>query len=379
MDLPGTGAQLRAPRPSAAEVLLAAALALPGLAATTKAAAQGYPDQPILAFKNLNYSDSQPGQARMRLNNPTYYLYTPVTELFSIESVVTRETLSGASPLFQNTLSGASGTQIREHRNASDLKLIGFAGHSSAAVQVARSKENDFLSKARTLELRIGSASGNTTLALASSDQHDEISATGFPLQEFRATRSYFAGLTQVLSQVSVAQTSVTYSEGHGFFSDPYKALDNRPRSRGQFAWLTRYNRYFTGSESALHLDYRYYRDNWSVEGHTVDAAYYFPFGSGWTVRPRLRYHTQKSAYFYSSVFPPPVFGKFYSTDQRLGTFGAVDAGIKLSRELSHDVTIDIKAERYVQRAKWRLWGGINPEMQSYSGNIVMFGATKKF
>ncbi len=357
-----------------------AALSLPGLAASLPAHAQVSPEQGTLEFKNVEYADYQPHERRMRLSSPMVYWYLPVKDVFAVEGAAATETLSGASPLFHNTLSGASGLRIHEHRRAADIKLTAFLRRASFGVQAATSTENDFESSATTIESRISSEDNNTTLALAVSSQSDAVGATGFPLlHEARSTRSYLVGVTRVLTPLSIVQSNLTYSAGTGYFSDPYKLLDNRPRSRDQFAWLARYNRYFPQSKSALHLDYRYYRDNWSVQAHTVDLKYYYPLGGGWTVRPRLRYYTQSAAFFYSNAFPPEFPGQPYSADQRLASFGAVSLGVKLVKALENDFSIDLKAERYEQRATWRLSGSNGSPLQPFYAYSVSVGVSKKF
>jgi hypothetical protein len=364
-----------------ANLLMAAALALPGLAASLPALAQGYPDQPTIAYKNVDYSDWQKNNVRrMRLNTPLYYFYAPFKDSFAIEGSSATETLSGASPLFHSTLSGASGLGISEHRNAWDLRMIGFFRRSSISIQAARSTENDFVSNATTAEWRGSSEDNNTTLTFAAGRQDDDITATGFPLlRETRNERSHLAGITQVLTPQSVIQSTITYTEGHGYYNDPYKLIDIRPRMRNQSAWLTRLNRFFPGNQSALHMDYRYYRDTWGVEAHTFDVKYYLPLGGGWMVRPRARYYAQRAASFYRDVFPPPVFNALYSSDQRLSSFGAIDLGVKLTKEIEPGFTVDIKAERYEQRTRWRVAGDPASQILPLYANVVAIGFSKKF
>lgn len=379
---PSTPSAADAPRQPccAADLLMAAALALPGLAASIDALSQSTPDQGTIAYKNLDYTDAQPLQRRMHVNADMFYLYIPVKDRFALEASTTTETMSGASPRFLNTLSGASNIGIRENRAAADLKLTGFLRRASIALQTASSRENDYLSSATTLETRVSSEDNNTTLTFAATQQGDDISATGLPLiHERRVTRAYLAGVTQVLSPVSIVQSNITYGAGHGYFSDPYKLLDNRPRERGQFAWLLRYNHFLPQSESALHLDYRYYGDTWAVRAHTIDAKYYYPLGDKWMLRPRLRYYTQKAASFYSGVFPPAVFGQTYSADQRLASFGAFHYGVGLSRELENGLSIDLKVERYEQRTSSQAFGADSAQLLPFRASIVAFGLTKKF
>ena len=59
----------------------------------------------------------------------------------------------------------------------------------------------------------------------------------------------FLVGVTQALIADAIVQSNLTYSRGHGYYSDPYKPLDTRPDERRIFAWLTRYNQYFPEAE----------------------------------------------------------------------------------------------------------------------------------
>ncbi len=70
-----------------------------------------------------------------------------------------------------------------------------------------------------------------------------------------------------------------------GFLSDPYKRAyiesigdtvpDSRPGDRKQFTWLTKYRHHVSILDGTLHVDYRLYVDDWSVNSHTFDVAWY--------------------------------------------------------------------------------------------------------
>ena len=104
-----------------AGALLAAALALPGVA--PPADAQAPPDTGYVQFKYLDYRDWQPGGRRMRVDNPGLYFLKPLSETLVIEGSLVYDGISGASPLFFNALSGASGEGVRDYRTAGDVKL----------------------------------------------------------------------------------------------------------------------------------------------------------------------------------------------------------------------------------------------------------------
>ena len=73
--------------------------------------------------------------------------------------------MSGASPLFFNALSGASGEGVRDYRTAADVKLTKFFDRYSIGVGAAYSHERDYISRAGSIELRTWTADKNRTYA----------------------------------------------------------------------------------------------------------------------------------------------------------------------------------------------------------------------
>lgn len=357
---------------------MAAALALPGLALAPAARGESPPDQAIVAIKQLFYRDDQPGEQRMRVQSPAAYWLVPVKDVAAVEGYATQETISGASPYYLNTLSGASGL-IREDRHAIDLKATRFFERAAVAVGVADSVEHDFRSKAVRSEARFATDDQNTTLSLGAGHIDDGITSTVDPLlHETRHTDALLVGLTQVSSPVTIAQATLTASFSRGYHSDPYKLLDQRPSQRSEFAVLGRVNHYIMATEGALHLEARYFQDDWGVRAANIGADYYQPIGN-WTLHPSLRYYTQHAARFYSSTFPPTDFTSDYSADQRLASFGAIGCGVQLSRQLGKDFGLDLAFDDYTQRTSWRLFGSGSPGLETFNARYVTVGLSMKF
>ena len=217
---------------------MAAALALPGIALAPVARGESPPDQSTIAFKQLFYRDEQPGQQRMRVSSPAAYFLLPLKDVAAVEGFATTETMSGASPYFYSTLSGASGT-IRDDRRAADLKATRYFDRAAIGIGVAASRENDFRSQALRAEGRFATEDQNTTLSLGAGHTADRITSTDNPnLHESRSTDAVLVGLTQVWSQYTVAQVTLTSATSRGYQSDPYKLFDKRPDRRQQVAAL---------------------------------------------------------------------------------------------------------------------------------------------
>lgn len=363
--------------------LMAAALALPGVIAAPAAKAEAVPEKTTIGFKYLSYRENQQTGARMKVNSPSMFFQAPIKDKYSIEGSLVLDSMSGASPSSYNSLSGASGKGIRDYRKAADLKVTRFLDRAAIGVGIAGSNENDYQSTAYSLDGRLSTANNNTTFAAGVGYSDDKIgSSNNAALNEKRRTTDALFGITQVLSQNDLIQSNITVSVGKGYFSDPYKDFDKRPDGRTSWAWLTRYNHYFSGPGAALHTSYRYFKNGWGIAAHTIETAWYQPLGSGWLLRPSLRYYTQRAATFYRD--PPLDFvaaatAAHFSADTRLAAFGAVTLGMKVAKEFAHDWTIDLKYEWYQQRSAWRLGGDGSPGMENFTAKWFQIGISKKF
>jgi hypothetical protein len=207
----------------------------------------------------------------------------------------------------------------------------------------------------------------------------------GSDLREKRRTGELIAGVTRVLTRQDIAQLNLTYSQGNGYYSDPYKLFDNRPSQRKQGTGLLRWNHHFTGLGSTLRSGYRYYRDSFGVRAHTFDAAWVQPLGSQFSLTPSVRYYTQSAARFYYdpvtdiAVYPGYIgTRKHYSADQRLSAFGAVTLGLKAEVRFGRWTT-DAKVEQYEQRSDWRLGGTGSPNLDAFHATIFQVGVGTNF
>ncbi len=365
-----------------ARALLAAALALPGIIPAT-AIAQTAPEQSLLSVRYLDYRDWQPGADRITVRNPSFYLLTPLSDSVALEGSLVYDGISGASTLYHNTLSGASGKGgVTDYRTAGDVKITKYLDGAAVGAGAAVSAEQDYLSRSASFDWRVSSDDRNRTYALGLGVASDRInSVNGVAVNQRRDTVDVLIGVTQVLSAEAIVQSNIGYSTGHGYYSDPYKTIDFRPDHREVLAWLTRYNQHLPQFDATLNLSYRYTYDSFGTNSHTVDARWLQSLPGGWTVAPSLRYYTQRAADFY---FDPPFpqgfdLGKPYSADTRLSAFGAFTPGISATKMLPDEWTLDVDFEFYRQRSGWRVGGAGSPGIEPLSARWVSLGLTKAF
>lgn len=370
-------ARRKAPQDAApVGALLAAALALPGV---VPAHAQSAPDKGIFELQYLSYRDWQPGKNRMKVDAPAFYALVPIDDTWVVEGGMVYDAMSGASPLFFNTLSGAS---IFDYRTAGDLKVTKYFGNWALSVGGAVSSEQDFLSRAGSVNVQIFSEDRNRTWNFGIAGTNDRISSTDGTIDlQKRNSLEFLVGVTQALTANSIIQSNLTYYTGHGYYSDPYKSLDTRPSNRHTFAWLTRYNQYFPNPDGTLKLGYRLLFDSFGSTSNMIEAAWAQALPYGFTLTPGLRYYTQSAADFY---FNPPwprgyKDGEDYSADTRLAAFGAITAGMIVGKTLWEGWNVSLRADYYRQDPDWRLGGSGSPGIQTFSARWFEVNLGKTF
>ena len=365
--------------------VLAAALLLPGLAAPTMA--QQVPEKTELSFKLLDYQDRQPGLERTHVRAPSLGLVMPLGEQWGLEAGLVRDSVSGASPRWHTAVSGAS--RQTDRRDAGDLRLTHYGHRQSWSLGTALSDENDYRSRSLSVEHRWSTEDNNRSFQLGLGWTRDEIGATGQPsLQENRRTLETMASVTQAWTATDLVQFSLTHRRGEGYFSDPYKFPDVRPRSRHQNTALVRWNHAFDAWDAALKVSYRWYGDSFGVRAHTVEGQWVQSLGQRWTVTPGVRLYSQRAAAFYvdprsGSEAPPSLPGAgsdgLISADQRLAGFGAVALSLKGEWMVSPGLSLDVRVEQYEQRGAWRVGGQGSPGLAPFSARHWMLGGTYKF
>jgi hypothetical protein len=316
----------------------------------------------------------------MRINTPEIWFTTPIDDTNQLEGSILYDSMSGASPQYLSTLSGASGLGIEDRRIAGDLKWIHTFSQFSLAAGAAFSNEDDYHSTSELVEAKWWTSDKNTTVAASISPSYDAIASTNNPfLEENRLTIGYLLGVTQVIDEMSIGQFNMTYTNANGYMTDQYKFLDNRPRSRDQVAWLARYNRFIPGPDASLHTDYRYYLDSWGIHSHTIELAWYQPLFTSWILRPGIRYYSQSQADFFDSVYPPTEVGPFYTTDQRMGDFGGFTESIALTKDFNSSWSMEVRFDFLQQRPSWKLGGHESSEIVPFYATIGTVSLTKKF
>jgi hypothetical protein len=133
-----------------------------------------------------------------------------------------------------------------------------------------------------------------------------------------------------------------------GYLTEPYKVVStiDPPRlATGQLTELRPGSRLRNDvlatsvsaiGDDVLHLSYRYYWDDWSLESHTADLKYRHDLNERTWLQPHLRWYRQNPASFYTTGLvagaPLPAFA---SSDYRLGPLRTMTVGATFGFHLS--------------------------------------------
>lgn len=361
--------------------LLAAAFLLP--LAVVPAHAESAPEKTSISYKYLDYLDSQPDADRIAVKAHAFALTLPISDKWSLSASLVNDAISGASPQYHTK----ELTQLTDLRRAYSLGVTHYLPLGTLTLTGNYSGESDYISRGI-------SATGtwftddtkNTALTAGLGLTRDEINPNNQAVVgEKKRVNDVMIGVTQVFTPVDIVQVNLRRSEGNGYFSDPYKFLDERPRERNVSTLLARWNHHFSSADGTLRSSYRYYADTYKVKAHTFSFEYAQALGSGWTVTPLVRLHSQSAAWFYTRYNPDPDFGitipsgSIYSQDQRLSAFGAVTTGMKVSRQLTPALQVDVKYEFYRQRSEWARGNQGDPGLAPFNAKSLQVGFSYLF
>jgi len=368
--------------------VLAAALTLPGM--VPDARAESAPTEGMIGLRYLHYQDSQPGLDRITVDAPAVNFLLPLSGEWAIAGSAVIDSVSGASPRWHSSIASAS--HMSDTRTAGELSITRYFQRASVSFGTAFSSEHDYESVSYNLTGTVSSDDNNRTWAFGIGMSNDRINpVNNIVTGEHKDTTNLMFGVTQVLTPIDIVQANLTYASGRGYYNDPYKMVDNRPRSRDQLALKIRWNHHFEPMDATLRASWRIYHDSFGVNANTFTAEWVKVLGNGWTVTPLARYTDQSAASFYYDTNYDPVLGEpfpngylnnptgFYSSDHRLSAFGALTFGIKVSKDITKDWSADARLEFYQQRGDWRLLGNGSKGLSPFSAHFAQVGVRHKF
>lgn len=362
--------------------LSSAALALPGLAQHNLASAAQptettysyrytfYKESALSAQEVVNENDSQNRGSLNRYDIKILQmgLNGPLGKRFSYNLQFQDEVLSGASPWSTERAEDGtidvimSGASIYDHRTDIMGSLGYYYDSGSVTANLGSSVEDDYESLSFGLSTEREFDNKQTAWATGFSYSSDTINPEDDAVlynrrnpvlpgtTESKTTFSLFSSISRVLTPSSQIMAGLSYTNKDGYLHDAYKQWDQRPSKRNQTTLNVSYRHYIKEAETAAHMDYRYYDDDWGVSSQTLTGALYKNINKLQIV-PQLRYYLQTAANFYFE-FPPEdeqqqrIEYNYFSNDARLSDYGAISVGMRAIVRLK-PITYVLGAEYY--------------------------------
>jgi Protein of unknown function (DUF3570) len=370
-------------RPSPSLTLLLAASAALGGQRSVRADETGSTQSVGYRF-NVYDEDAFSGQPvigspeRYHVDSQQLALNTGVGDRNTLNVDATHEVMSGSSPWYvvpgpgNKPVQVLSGATIHDHRSAVQAGLTHDAGaNDTTSVSASYSAERDYHATSIGAE-HTTPVDAALTFAYGGSLSHDLIRPTDAELYDRIAsaqknTLSGFGGLTWVLNKAAVVESGIQINYQTGYLADPYKLAtvgdtqlpDTRPDKRTEGAWLVRY-RYAVNGDAALHADARVAANSWGQHSVALEFSWYQSLGGDWQLVPGLRYYSQDAARFYAPFFAADS-GAYYSSDYRLGAFGAAAANLNVRKRFGH-WEFTAGAERYHSSTSYSLGSSSVPD-----------------
>lgn len=345
--------------------LSTAALALPGLSSTANAM---QPTESTLSYRYTKYQEeslkshevanSAPGSTpqgttkRYDIDVHQFGVSGPIGTHWSYTLNVQDEVLSGASPWSTELADDGtvdvimSGASIDEHRT----DVIGSVGYyydgGTISATVGMSTEDDYdsvsfgMSTEREFDNKQTVVGAGFSISDDTINPEDDIKLDSGvnPIlpgeEEKKDSFSMYLSVARVVSPSTQVLAGVSYTKKDGYLHDAYKLWDNRPDERNQYTFNVSARQYVKDAKMALHLDYRYYQDDWGIKSNTLTGSIY----KNWErlqIIPFARYYVQTQAEFYFP-YPPtydngePVTYNYYANDARLSDYGAISGGLRV-------------------------------------------------
>ena len=292
------------------------------------------------------------------------------------------DAIAGATPNGQPAPAGSDQvplSQLTDRRKAWSADVSHQLRRSNLTLGYAQSRESDYISKGWSLNSLTDFNEKNTTLLVGYARVDDDITARFLPAPRIKTGDDVVIGVTQLINPRTSLTLNVTRGIADGYLSDPYKIIqknteilpglflpltfpENRPERREKWIVFSGANLAFEKIKGALDTSYRFYRDDFGVQSHTLALEWFQSVGERLILRPSLRVYRQGSADFYrvslngSSIVPassPTGQGPFYSADYRLSELETVNAGLKVIWTIVPErLLVDAAYERYTMRGR---------------------------
>jgi hypothetical protein len=267
------------------------------------------------------------------------------SENFAIEGNYFIDKVSGASI---DVLSQAS--VIKDERKQKSLSLDYIHDKTQYNLSYTNSTERDYISNTTHFSLSQDMFGDLTTVNLGFTDSRNKVGENNGTANTpnvswlgHATSRSYEAGLSQILTKNLIMGTTLEVITDQGLLSNPYRSIRYKDAgtplgySLGTQVYPNTHTstavegraKYYLWYRAAASVSYRYFTDTWGVHANTIELDYTHPISNKWIFEGRLRHYSQNSATFYSDLFNFANQQNFEARDQNLAASTNNTADVK--------------------------------------------------
>jgi len=285
----------------------------------------------------------------VQIDGPSLLVRKSFLEKFSVSGNFYMDMVSSASIDVVTTASPYDEERVQWSLGADAIR-----GKTIYSVGFTNSEEDDYQSDTAYFALSQDLFGDLTTVSLGYSRGWDTVrrrdaSGNGVDptFEENTDRRTYRLGVSQILTKNLIFGATYEAITDEGFLNNPYRSVryvdsgsgtgysfepEIYPRTRTSNA-IALSSRYFLPYRAAIRGEYRFFTDTWGIDSHTAEIGYTHPWDPKWIFDVKYRFYTQKSADFYSDLFPRAQAQNFEARDKELATFTSNTIGAGASYE----------------------------------------------
>ena len=280
------------------------------------------------------------------VDGPAVLVRKNFKETYSVNASYYVDNVSSASIDVVTTGASAYGETRTEYSLGGDYLY----DKSIVGIGYTNSDESDYTSNTWYFNVSQDFFGDLTTLSFGYSQSQDDVYQNGNPDFEGNIDRhNYRVGVSQVITPELILSFNYELITDEGYLNNPYRSyryLTNPldPAAGYQFAQEV-YPTTHTSDAAALRVmyylswratvgaSYRYYTDDWGVDGNTFQLTYTHTLYDNWIFDIGYRYYDQSAANFYSDLFQTPSQDSkdYRGRDKELSNFNDQTLSLKLS------------------------------------------------
>jgi len=300
-----------------------------------------------VGFSYEYYSDNTDTE----INSPTFSFVKTLGEKLAISfkeriDAITAASIKTAGPsgvtnnVILDAVTGASSSHgYDDLRYATTANLQYLGDDLSSSIGVYHSTERDYIAKAIFGSLSYSFNEANSVASILVSSSNDKwIPAFARALTtNKRKEKRLDLSFTQLISPDISLQLIYNRIENSGYLNSPYHYLIQNNFSTFEKVPTEKNANAYTlkavlalNDENSLWGSYRYYKDSWEVDAHTLELQGFHDINENTTIGLRLRYYNQNKANFFKNIADYTSNDKYIGVDYRLSDFKSYTAGLSL-------------------------------------------------